>query len=186
MNAPTEGSFRLDEARAILERTPRVLDDLLRDLDEAWLDATDGPETWSARQVVAHLVHGEHDDWIPRLRRIIDHGTARAFDPFDRPASIAEADRPIADLLDDFASARAESLRALDEAVEAGLDLDARGLHPALGEVAARQLLATWTAHDLGHLVQVTRTLARRYATDIGPWARYLSVMEGVPGADRG
>ncbi len=173
------------EAVTILARTPRVLDAWLRDLDDGWLDTTDGTDTWSPRQVVAHLIHGEHDDWIPRLRRILNHGTARPFDPFNRGASIAGADRPIDELLDDFATSRAQSLVALDAVLEAGLDLDARGVHPELGEVSARQLLATWTAHDLGHMVQISRTMARRYAGAVGPWARYLSVMEGVPGADR-
>ncbi len=179
---------RLDpgEAVTILARTPRVLDAWLRDLDDGWLDSTDGPDSWSPRQVVAHLIHGEHEDWIPRLRRILNHGTARPFEPFDRNASIAGADRSMGELLDDFAKARAQSLVALDAVLVAGLDLDARGVHPELGEVAARQLLATWTAHDLGHLVQIARTMARRYSGAVGPWARYLSVMEGVPGADRG
>lgn len=182
----SEAKLGPGDAVTILARTPRVLDAWLRDLDDGWLDATDGTDTWSPRQVVAHLIHGEHDDWIPRLRRILDHGTARPFDPFDRDASIARADRPIGDLLAELAAARAQSLAALDAVLEAGLDLDARGVHPELGQVSARQLLATWTAHDLGHLVQIARTMARRYAAAVGPWARYLSVMEGVPGADRG
>lgn len=175
-------SFTVPEGRSILTRTPATLDAWLRGLDDAWLDCDDGPETWTPRQVVAHLLHGERTDWMPRVRHLLEHGTTRPFVPFDRTAHLRDA-RPIDALLDDFASARNASLEALSGISE--LPLDRRGLHPDLGEVTLAQLLATWTAHDLGHIVQIARTMARRYASDTGPWARYLSVMAGVPGADR-
>lgn len=179
-------SFVPAEGRAVLERTPAVLDTWLRGLDDAWLDTDEGPGTWTPRQVLAHLIHGEKRDWIPRLRRLVEHGTAVAFDPFDREAHLAGATRPVGELLDELARARFASLEALDAAMAGGIDLGRRGLHPDLGEVTLEQLLATWVAHDLGHMVQIARTMARRYASAVGPWARYLSVMDGVPGADRG
>lgn len=167
------------EARDILARTPRVLDAWLRGLDEAWLDADDGPGSWTPRQVVAHLIHGEKTDWIPRLRRVLDHGETVPFDPVDRSAHLGEERRPVEDMLDELTRLRSENLAVLDEALGAGLPLDRRGTHPELGAVNIGQLLATWTAHDLGHIVQIARTMARRYVEDVGPWARYLSVMAG-------
>ncbi len=151
---------------------------MLRGLPDVWIRATDGPGTWSAYDVLGHLVHAEHADWIPRLRIILEHGTARTFDPFDREAQFRESEgKSMAQLLDEFEAAREDSLRVLR-----GLDLqpsqlDAQGMHPAFGVVTARQLLSTWTAHDLAHLVQISRTMARRYREDVGPWAQYLSVM---------
>ena len=176
-------SFVPAEGREVLERTPAVLDAWLRGLEDAWLDCDDGPGTWTPRQVLAHLIHGERTDWIPRLRHLVEHGTAVPFPRFDREAHLGGEPRPVGDLLDDFARARTESLEALDAALAGGVELGRRGLHPDLGEVTLEQLLATWVAHDLGHMVQIARTMARRYASDVGPWARYLSVMAGVPGA---
>lgn len=176
--------FEPAEARSVLRRTPAVLDAWLRGLDRAWLDVADGPGTWTPRQVVAHLIHGEETDWIPRLRHLLEKGAAVPFERFDRSAHLAEAARPIDALLDTFAEARAASLASLDAILVGSPPLDARGLHPDLGEVLLSELLATWAAHDLGHIVQIARTMARRYASDVGPWAQYLSVMQGVPRAD--
>jgi hypothetical protein len=171
--------FGLGQAIALLERTPRVLRALLDGLPPAWIDATEGPDTWSPLVVVGHLVHGEHADWIPRARIILAQGTDRRFAPFDRTAQFREsAGKPLAALIDEFERLRAESLATLRgwELTDAQLDLE--GEHPAFGAVTLRQLLATWTAHDLSHLTQITRTMAKQYRDAVGPWRAYLSVME--------
>lgn len=169
-------NFELSEARAILERTPALLDTWLRDMPDAWLDCDEGPDTWTPRQVVGHLIHGEHTDWIPRVRHLLEHGERVPFERFDRGAHLREGPRPIDDLLDEFAAARYESLAALDH-LSAELEPERAGMHPDLGPVTLAQLLATWAAHDLAHILQIARTMARRYREDVGPWAQYLSVM---------
>lgn len=169
--------FDLHEALAVLTRTPAALDALLRDLPAAWTTATEGPDTWSPYDIVGHLIHGEHADWIPRARRILQDGETRAFEPFDRFAQFeASRGKSLTELLDEFATARASSLSALESLRLTDADLDRRGRHPDFGAVTLRQLLATWVAHDLDHLMQVTRVLGRRYAEDVGPWRAYLRI----------
>lgn len=168
----------LDECTAVLERTPVVLNALLRGLPEVWTSCHEGEGTWSPYTVVGHLIHGEKVDWMPRLSMILEHGTARPFPLFDREAQFREsAGKRLDELLDEFAERRRQSLRLLEQLDLQPEQLQLEGLHPAFGNVNARQLLATWTAHDLSHLVQINRTLAKRYRTEVGPWAQYLSVM---------
>jgi DinB superfamily len=168
----------LEECRAILARTPATLDALLRGLPEAWTEATEGPGTWSPYVVIGHLVHGERADWIPRLSIILEHGPARPFDPFDREAQFREsAGKSLAELLDEFAALRRENLERLRAFDLQPAHLDLPGTHPSLGAVTVRQLVATWTAHDLAHILQVSRVMAKRYRAEVGPWAEYLSVM---------
>jgi hypothetical protein len=169
----------LDEAAGVLERTPAVLNALLRGLPEAWTHATEGPGTWSPYDVLGHLNHAERTDWMTRLFVILEHGAARPFDPFDREAQFQEAsNRSIDDLLDDFRRLRAANLERLRQIGLTREHLDLQGTHPTLGAVTVRQLLATWTAHDLAHIVQISRTMAKRYRSEVGPWAEYLSVMK--------
>jgi hypothetical protein len=169
----------LTETVAVLARTPLALDALLCGLPEEWTEATEGDGTWSPRIVLGHLIHGERVDWMPRLRIVLADGAGRVFEPFDREAQFREsAGVAVPALLDQFARLRAtnlERLRALHLQPE---QLERTGMHPALGAVTARQLLATWAAHDLTHVVQIGRTMARRYRTEVGPWAEYLSVMK--------
>jgi hypothetical protein len=171
------------EASALLARTPGTLDAWLRDLPECWLVAHEGGDTWSPTDIVGHLLHGERADWMPRIRRILDDGDAVAFDPFDRFAQFREcAGRSVPDLLDEFAVLRRANLRELaalqlDEAA-----LDRPGLHPGLGSVTLRQLLATWVAHDLDHVTQIARVMAMQYAGQVGPWRAYLRVISGRQG----
>jgi hypothetical protein len=168
----------LDECLAILTRTPATIDALLRGLPETWTSATDGPGTWSAYVVVGHLIHGERTDWMPRLGIILEHGRARAFEPFDREAQFRESGgKTLAALLDEFAALRRENLDRLRTLDLQPAQLELQGTHPELGRVTVRQLLATWTAHDLGHVLQISRTMARRYREEVGPWAQYLSAM---------
>lgn len=172
--------FRLGDALAALGRTPAVLRALLQPLPEAWHDADDGTGTWSSRQVVAHLLDGERTDWAVRARLILAHGESRPFAPYDRDASIATAGpHALGDLLDGFEEARAENVAWLHGADLSVADLDRTGLHPDLGRVTLRQLLATWVAHDHAHVLQIARTLARQSRHEVGPWAAYLSVFGG-------
>ena len=169
----------LEESVEVLERTAGVLDALLRGLPDSWVRATDGPGTWSAYAVLGHLIHGERTDWMTRLRIIVEHGRDRPFDAFDREAQFRErADIIVEDLLDEFRTLRAANLDHLRGLRLSGDQLELEGMHPALGPVTIRQILATWTAHDLAHLVQISRTMARRYAREVGPFAEYLSVMK--------
>jgi hypothetical protein len=170
--------FRLDEAIPLLRRTPAVLDALLRDLPEAWLQADEGPDTWNPEIVVGHLVHGERTDWMPRVRHILAHGDAAPFPPFDRFAQLREPARPLPELLATFATLRAEGLDELTGLALSQRDLARPGLHPALGEVTLGQLLATWVVHDLTHLYQVERVMARRYTDSVGPWRQYLRIVQ--------
>jgi hypothetical protein len=173
----------LEDAVAILARTPSTLDRLLRGLPASWIAANEGGETWSPFDVIGHLIHGEHTDWMPRVKIILTHGDARAFDRFDRLAQLtASAGRTLPELLDDFARLRAASLRELESFNLTSADLDRAGRHPELGAVTLRQLLATWVAHDLDHVVQVSRVLARQYSDEVGPWRAYLRVISGAQG----
>ena len=172
--------FTLEEAIPVLERTPKVLDAWLRGLPEVWIKQNEGGETWSPFDVVGHLIVGEKTDWIPRTRRILEQGESEPFDKFDRFAHFKEGFRasegkPLEGLLDEFAAMRAESLRQL-RALK--LDLDKKGRHPELGPVTLRNLLATWVAHDLTHISQITRVMAHQYRDEVGPWVEYLGVLK--------
>jgi hypothetical protein len=174
----TRRPFRLDESVAVLTRTPAVLDALLRGLPEGWTNAHEGGDTWSPFDVIGHLIHCERTDWIPRARIILEHGESRTFDPFDRFAQFKESEGKTLDgMLDEFAALRAECLRTLAEMNLTDADLDRRGRHPAFGEVTLGQLLATWTAHDLGHIAQIVRAMAKQYTEAVGPWEQYLSIL---------
>jgi hypothetical protein len=168
----------LSDAQMILRKTPACLDLLLRDLPEQWLRATEGPETWSCYDVVGHLIHGELTDWMPRLRIILEHGDSRAFERFDRFAQFRrDQSRPISALLDEFADLREKNLRDLAQLNLKSADFARKGKHPELGAVNLGQLIATWAVHDLTHLNQINRVMAKQYATAVGPWSQYLSIL---------
>ena len=167
------------EAVALLERTPATLAALLDGLPEAWLAASEGPETFTPRDVVGHLIHGEETDWMPRLRIILEHGESLPFAPFDRFAfRTASVGRTTSALLERFARLRAANLGALSAVPLDDRTLARTGTHPALGRVTLRQLLAAWVVHDLGHLKQVVRTMARQYREAVGPWREYLTILD--------
>lgn len=171
-------SLHVDEALEVLERTPAVLDRLLRGIGAAWHRADEGPETWSAFDVVGHLVHGEETDWIPRARIILEHGEDRPFEPFDRFAQLTRFGGWTLDrLLDRFAELRESNLETLRSWRLTGEQLSLRGRHPELGAVTLGQLLATWAVHDLNHLGQISRVMAGRYMGEVGPWRAYLSIL---------
>jgi hypothetical protein len=171
--------FKLDQAISILERTPRVLSDLLDDLAADWINVNEGPDTWNARQILLHLVNGERTDWIPRARIILRQAASRRFDPFDRVAGF-DSTQPIPALLGEFDQLRAESIATLRGWNLKEKDLALTAEHPELGEVTMRQLLATWVVHDLSHLSQITRVMARAYTGSVGPWREYFSLMRST------
>jgi hypothetical protein len=168
----------LQQTIAVLSRTPGTLNALLRDLPEAWTHTNEGPNTWSAYDVVGHLIHGERTDWMPRTRLILQFGANRAFEPFDRFAQVRESQgKSLPQLLDEFGLLRSQNL---DELRGIGLrpeDFNRRGKHPALGTVTLSELLAAWAGHDLTHLHQISRIMAHQYREAVGPWSKFLGVM---------
>ncbi|MEZ4588722.1 MAG: DinB family protein [Gemmatimonadales bacterium] len=170
-------SFDLAEATAILRRTPAVLDALLRGVPDAWVRADEGPESFSPFDVVGHLIDGEERDWMARARRILSR-SAEPFEPFDRHRHrVRNAGKRIEILLDELASLRAANLDQLAQLRIGDAELALTGVHPSFGSVTLRQLLSTWVAHDLGHLAQVSRVMAKRYREDVGPWSAFLPVL---------
>lgn len=175
MNQPTP---RLDDLVAVLARTPASLAALLEGLPDTWVTATEGEQTWSPYDIVGHLIHGERVNWIPRARHILA-GETRPFDPFDRTAQITQSQgQDLATLLRTFESLRRDNLATLAGMNLTEADFQRRGQHPDLGEVTLGQLLATWMVHDLDHLGQIARTMAKVYASAVGPWGRYLSILK--------
>ena len=175
--------FKLDDATRILGSTPATLAALVGDLPDDFVRATEGPGTWSPYDIVGHLIHGEKTDWLPRARLILSTGESVAFAPFDREAQFRDSSgRSLRDLLTEFAQLRAANLRELEALHLTDADLEKRGRHPALGTVTLRQLLATWTAHDCDHLMQVARVIGSQYAGEVGPWSAYLRVISGTQG----
>ncbi len=169
----------LDEIIEVLGRTPATLRALLAPLRDSWLDCDEGPETFSPRDVLGHLILGEETDWIPRARRIREHGETQPFDPFDR---FGFKDRlaglTVAELLDRFETLRRANLAELESLRLQPADLERTGRHPELGSVTLGQLLATWVAHDLDHVSQVARVMARRCQADVGPWREFLRILQ--------
>lgn len=171
-------NFQLDQAKEVLRRTPATLNSLLSDLPNDWVLSNEGPETWSPYDVIGHLIEGEETDWIPRARLILEHGEDQAFDKFDRFAMFEKSQgKSLLELLAQFEQLRAESLRQLDEMNLTPELLEKHGKHPALGVVTLSQLLSAWVVHDLGHIRQIVRVMAKQYREAIGPWTEYLSIV---------
>lgn len=169
----------LQDTVALLARTPTTLNALLRDLPETWTRRNEGGKTWSAFDIVGHLIHGERTDWMPRARMILEFGDRQAFEPFDRLAQERESQgKSLAELLDEFALLRAQSLDQLRDLNLRAEDLARRGRHPTLGVVTLSQLLATWAVHDLTHVHQISRVMAHQFRQAVGPWGKYLGVLE--------
>ncbi|HET9834112.1 MAG TPA: DinB family protein [Vicinamibacterales bacterium] len=169
----------MNDAVALLERTPAVLDALLRNLPESWTQRDEGPSTWTAFDIVGHLIHGERTDWMPRLKVILESGETRAFEPFDRLAQQRESEgKSLSELLDVFSSLRRGNLTDLRALNLQPSDFERRGRHPALGVVTLGQLISTWVVHDLTHLHQISRVMAHQYRDSVGPWRAYLGVLQ--------
>lgn len=170
--------FSLKEAIQVLERTPLVLQQLLTGLSVHWLNNNEGPETWSPFDIVGHLIHGEKTDWIPRARLILQ-GQTEPFDPFDRFAQFEHSKgKSIEQLLSEFEKLRNENVKILLAMHLTEVDFKRVGLHPDFGDVTLQQLLSTWVVHDLSHIRQIARVMAKRYTSEIGPWAAYLPVVQ--------
>jgi hypothetical protein len=170
--------FRLEDGLPILQRTPGSLRALLRDVPATWTEANEGPDTWSALDVIGHLIHGERTNWVPRIEHILQHGDRVAFTPFDREGMFAESKgRSLDELLETFAQVRARSLTRVGELKLTDADLGKQGRHPEFGVVTMGQHMATWVAHDLGHIRQIVRVMARQYTDAVGPWRAYLSIV---------
>jgi hypothetical protein len=170
--------FDLGHTISLLSRTPAVLNTLLGDLPETWTLRNEGDNTWSAFDIVGHLIHGERTDWMPRTRTILQSGEAQTFEPFDRWGHVRESQgKSLGQLLEEFAGLRSGNLSELRAMNLRQEDLERRGRHPALGVVTLSELLATWAAHDLTHLHQISRVMAHQYREAVGPWSAYLGVL---------
>jgi len=170
--------FDLQQTIALLSRTPSALNALLRDLPQAWTLGNEGGKTWSAFDIVGHLIHGERTDWMARARIILQYDESRPFDPFDRLVQERESQgKSLTELLDEFASLRSQNVDALRAMNLQPKDFDRHGRHPALGVVTLSQLLATWAVHDMTHLHQLSRVMAYQYREAVGPWSTYLGVL---------
>jgi hypothetical protein len=188
MDMATLTEFSLSEVIAVLTRAPLSLNALLSGMPDTWVRRNEGGETWSAFDIMGHLIVGERTDWMPRVRILLEHGEARPFDSFDRFAQSRENQswenqsrenqaQSLEQLLDDFARLRSENLAALQALDLQPEDLTRRGRHPTLGMVTLSQLLATWAVHDLTHLHQLSRAMAHQYRDAVGPWIAYLGVL---------
>jgi uncharacterized damage-inducible protein DinB len=170
--------FQLGHATEILRRTPATLNSLLRQLPEEWTRSNEGPESWSPFDVMGHLIHAEEADWITRARIILEYGEKRAFEPFDRFAMFEKSrGKSLGELLDRFEQLRGENLRHLQEMSLTSEMLGKQGAHPELGVVTLGQLLSTWVVHDLGHIGQIVRVMAKQYREAVGAWQAYLPVL---------
>lgn len=169
----------LEETIAVLERTPAALDALLRGLPDRWTMRNEGGETFTVYDVIGHLVHGERADWMVRAKMVVDFGEARTFERFDRMAHVKESEgKSLAELLDEFARVRSSNLTELRKWKLGKLELEKRGRHPGFGVVTLSELLATWAAHDMTHLHQISRIMAHQYRELVGPWSVYLGVLQ--------
>ena len=172
-------NFSIEKSLEILERTPKVLDVLLQGLSDDWTTNNEGPETWSAYDVVGHLIHGEMTDWIPRADIILSQNPDKKFTPFNRFAQFEESEgKSLQQLLEKFKTLREKNIEHLRSQKINSTDLEKKGIHPAFGEVTLAQLLSTWVVHDLNHLAQVSRVMAKHYLKDVGPWTAYLKILQ--------
>lgn len=170
--------FDLKKTIEILSRTPGTLEVLLTGLSEEWIKNNEGENTWSPYDVIGHLIHGEKTDWLVRANIILSDASDKTFEPFDRFAQFeASKGKTIHQLLQEFKVEREKNIKELESKHITKNDLAKKGRHPALGEVSLEQLLSTWTAHDLGHIAQITRVMAKQYTEEVGPWKQYLPVL---------
>lgn len=170
--------FTIASTIEILGRTPTLIREYFRELSDAWIQNDYGENTWSAHQVLGHLIWGERTDWIPRVRHILEHGDSLPFVPFDRDGHEELCKSSTTqELVDVFQRERLDNLQVLQDLELTESDLEKRGLHPALGAVTIRELLSTWTVHDLNHIAQISKAMAYQYRDLVGPWEAYLSIL---------
>lgn len=166
------------EAAQVLDKTPSVLRSLLSGLSDGWLMNNEGPETFSPFDVLGHLIHGEKTDWATRAKIILEFGISKPFTPWDRFAQYEESKgKNLNQLLDEFEIVRKENMRWFNALNLTDADLDKTGMHPTLGEVTLRNLLSTWVVHDLTHIAQITRVMAKQYQEEMGPWPEFFRIL---------
>ncbi|MCQ5456525.1 DinB family protein [Bacillus paralicheniformis] len=171
-------NFQLEEAIEILERTPQTLSQLLTGLSSPWISCNEGEDTWNAFDVVGHLIEGEKNNWLPRIKLIVTEGATEPFPPFDRFSQLNQNDgKTMEQLLNEFADIRRANLKTLQQIIDPETDFEQTGMHPEFGIVKLREQISTWVAHDLTHISQIARVLAKRYQDDVGPWGAYLRIL---------
>lgn len=171
-------NFQLEEAIEILERTPQTLSQLLTELSSPWISCNEGEDTWNAFDVVGHLIEGEKNNWLPRIKLIVTEGATEPFPPFDRFSQLNQNDgKTMEQLLNEFADIRRANLKTLQQIIDPETDFEQTGMHPEFGIVKLREQISTWVAHDLTHISQIARVLAKRYQDDVGPWRAYLRIL---------
>ena len=174
--------FNLEEAISILAKTPEVLSSQLTGFSEGWLENNEGGSSWNPKQVLGHLVFGEETDWLPRTKLILEYGTKKEFTPFDRFAQDRLfVNKSIKDLLSLFSEKRKQNLEELKRLNITNTDLQKKGRHPEFGDITLQQMLSAWVVHDLGHIAQINRVLAKNFKEEIGPWKKYLTIVRSVP-----
>ena len=172
-------NFKIDKTIEILERTPEILIVMLQGISPEWTTNNEGGETWNAYDIIGHLIHGEKTDWIPRMEIILSSKQDKTFVPFDRFAQFENSKgKSLAQLLAEFKTLRQKNMELLHSKKLTENDLTATGIHPAFGEVTLAQLLSAWTVHDLNHIAQISRVMAKHYKVDTGPWVEYLSILQ--------
>jgi len=172
-------NFKIDKAIEILERTPLTIETLLKGISPEWLKNNEGKNTWSPYEIVGHLIHGEKTDWIPRAMIILSNSENKTFEPFDRFAQMKEnQEKTIEELLEEFKQLRNENLEKLVSLQINNSHLTKKGIHPELGEVNLKELLSCWVVHDLGHISQITRVMAKQYKDEVGAWEEYLGILK--------
>ncbi|MBM7572734.1 DinB family protein [Aquibacillus albus] len=171
-------NFNMEEAIEVLEKTPQTLEYFLSGLSDEWLLCNEGEGTWNASEVIGHLIEGENNDWIPRLEMILQEGERKPFPPFDRYSHLnKDFEKSIEQKLIEFKRIRTQNIAKLKDIIEPELHLEWKGTHPVFGAVKLRELLSTWVVHDLTHIAQIVRVMAKRYSSDVGPWKEYLSIL---------
>ena len=172
-------NFELNKSIEILEKTPLVLDTLLNGLSKEWIENNEGKSTWSPYDIVGHLIFGEKTDWIIRIKTILSESENKLFEPFDRFAQLkGNQEKTISQLIDNFKELRTQNLNELNSLNISLKDYNRTGIHPEFGEVNLKQLISTWAVHDLGHLGQISRVMAKQYKNQVGPWINYLGVLK--------
>ncbi|MEQ8523154.1 DinB family protein [Gracilimonas sp.] len=171
--------FNLEHSIEILQRTPAILNEMLSNLPSEWTSANEGPNIWSPFDVVGHLIHGEKTDWIPRMKIILSSQTDKTFQPFDRFAQFEESKgKSLEQLLEEFKNLRNANIEQLKNQKLGSGDFEKKGFHPDFGEVNLSQLLSSWVVHDLNHIAQISRVMANRYKSEVGPWVNYLGILK--------
>lgn len=171
-------NFNLRESLEILEKTPQTLHYFLTNLSANWLQSDEGEDTWNPKQVIEHLIEGEKTDWIPRVEAILNLEKDNHFRPFNRYSHLNQEPRTIEESLEEFRSLRMNNLNKLQNMIKSDKDYDKIGIHPEFGPVTLKQLISTWVVHDLTHIAQIVRVMAKRYKDDVGPWVSYLGILQ--------